>query len=1090
MNNEPKSFDNVNSRVIDDLRQTVTRGSKIEIAAASFSIYAYEVLKEELEQIDELRFIFTSPTFIKAKNESKEKREFYIPKLHRERNLYGSDFEIKLRNELSQKAIARECADWIRRKARFKTNITERMMNGMLNVKNSDNESFTYMPFNEFTTTEIGVGRSNKIPQLITKFPSPLAVAYLQNFENLWSDGKLFEDVTDTIVESIATVYNENSPEYIYFIALYNIFKDFLDDVSEDELPNEKTGFKDSVIWNKLYNFQKDAALAIINKLEKYNGCILADSVGLGKTFTALAVIKYYESRNKNVLVLCPKKLYNNWDTYHNDYVDNPLVKDRLNYKVLFHTDLSRNSGRSNDIDLSRYNWGNNDLLVIDESHNFRNGGNVDEDELEEADHINRYQRLMQNVIRKGVKTKVLMLSATPVNNRFNDLRNQLQLAYEGHTADFNNALETDKDIDNIFRDAQKAYNNWSKLDPEHRTTQRLLDSLDFDFFKMLDAVTIARSRRHIETYYDTKDVGKFPKRLAPVSRRPKLTDIPDAITFKGIAEKLLMLNYSVYAPSRFIHPSMLYKYNLKMGNSGSGISITGQEKGICKLMAVNMLKRLESSVNSFRLTLERVRATIEKQIAIVDDYVENHQAKSISAGEDYGMVAELDAEDSENAACVGNNMSIRLEDMDYASWKREMAEDLAVIDYLLRSISGISPIHDSKLRQLLGDLSHKIAHSINGNNRKILIFTAFSDTAEYLYQHIVEALNTATRGEVNVAMVTGNANKSTVKSIHGDFNKILTLFSPISKNKSTIYPEINDTIDVLIGTDCISEGQNLQDCDYIINYDIHWNPVRIIQRFGRIDRIGSRNEKIQLVNFWPDMELDEYIKLKGRVESRMRALNIVGGGDEDVLSPEQQADLDYRKQQLLKMQHEVVNIEDMNTGISITDLGLNEFRMDLLSYRKQHPNIDSAPFGMSAVTKGSSIVKPGVIFLLRNINNGVNIGQRNLIHPYYMVYLADDGTVVTDHLHPKQILDYMRAACAGRNEPIMPLCSAFNRETRDGCNMKHYSQLLQSAIKSIIDVKEESDIDSLFSDGETSALVGEISGLDDFELITFLVIK
>ena len=514
--------------------------STVSVAAASFSIYAYEALKDELENVDELRFIFTSPTFIKDKAK-KEKREFFIPKLNRERNLYGSDFEVKLRNKLEQKAIAKECADWIRRKVKFKSNASQEEMGGFLHVQSQ--KPSAYVPFNEFTTTELGCERGNAIYSMVNVMPSPFAEEYLKIFNEQWQNSDKFKDVTAQVLEYIETVYNENAPEFIYFITLYNIFSEFLEDISEDVLPNEATGFKNSVIWNKLYNFQKDAALAIINKLEKYNGCILADSVGLGKTFTALSVIKYYENRNKSVLVLCPKKLYDNWNTFKTNYKNNPLVADRLRYDILFHSDLSRERGMSAGIDLERINWGNYDLIVIDESHNFRNGGNVDDEELDDNMELvetrkeNRYQKLMKKVIRAGVKTKVLMLSATPVNNRFNDLKNQLQLAYEGHAEQIDDVLNIGRSIDDIFRNAQLAYNKWAKLQPEHRTTERLLEELSFDFFELLDAVTIARSRSHIVKYYDTKDIGKFPTRLAPISRRPKLTDLNESITFIDIFE-------------------------------------------------------------------------------------------------------------------------------------------------------------------------------------------------------------------------------------------------------------------------------------------------------------------------------------------------------------------------------------------------------------------------------------------------------------------------------------------------------------------------------------------------------------------------
>lgn len=1079
----PKQFNNITERVIDDLKQVLSSGnSQISIAAASFSIYAYEALKEELEKVDCVNFIFTSPTFYTDKSE-KQKREFYIPKLNRERSLFGSDFEIRLRNQLTQRAIARECADWIHRKARFKTNITHGSMNTFLNIREGE-ETYTYMPFNEFTTTELGLDRGNNICPMVVGMPGHSSTdMFLKNFAELWKDKEKFQDVTDNVIENIETVYKENAPAFIYFITLYNIFNEFLEDISEDVLPNEATGFKNSVIWNKLYNFQRDAALAIINKLEKYNGCILADSVGLGKTFTALSVIKYYENRNRNVLVLCPKKLNDNWQTFRSNYKNNPVLADRLRYDILFHSDLSRDKGLSNGLDLERVNWGNYDLIVIDESHNFRNGGRFDNEDEDDDFKENRYARLMNKVIRSGVKTKVLMLSATPVNNRFSDLKNQLQLAYEGKAENINDLLDTGKNIDSIFRDAQTVYSKWSKLPPEKRTTEKLVDSLSYDFFQLLDAVTIARSRSHIIKYYNTNDVGKFPTRLSPISRRPKLTDLNDAITFADIAEMLNRLNLSIYTPSLFIFESE--KGNYGIDYEGEGLTVDGREKGIRKLMAINLLKRLESSVNSFRLTLSRIHDFIKDSITAIDKFEESG-AGTIDVTD---FSEDLDTEDNENDPFVGRKSKINLRDMDYVSWRRDLKADLEVLELLILMLKDITPEHDTKLQQLVADLKNKFEHPINGNNKKVLIFTAFADTANYLYEQLSGKM--LSDCGLYTALITGSTEgKTTLPKLKCTFNNILTYFSPLSKDRESIHPSDTREIDVLIATDCISEGQNLQDCDYLINYDIHWNPVRIIQRFGRIDRIGSKNDVIQLVNYWPDMELDDYIKLKGRVESRMKATVITSTGDDNLLSNDEKGDLEYRRNQLKKLQNEVVDIEDMDTGVNIMDLGLNEFRLDLLANLKEHPNMDLTPFGMSAVVEASELVEPGVMFVLKNKNNGVNIDHSNLLHPFYMVYLSHTGKVICDYLSPKKLLDKMRYACKDKTVPDKALCKQFNKETRDGKNMRHYSDLLQSAIESIITVKEESDIDSLFSVGETSALTYNIKGLDDFELICFLVIK
>jgi len=1075
-----KIIDNVQELLKDDLVEVIHENSKVSIAASYFSIYAYQELKKQLTDISELKFIFTSPSFTTEKVK-KEKREFYIPRLNREKSLYGTEFEIKLRNELTQKAIAKECADWIKEKATFKSNVTQENMSGFINVQNT-NEVYTYLPVNGFTTVELGCEKGNNVYNIVNRFEAPFSNEYFKLFNEVWHNKEKLQDVTDEVIENITTVYRENPAEFIYYVTLYNIFNEFLEDITEDVLPNEATGFKESAIWKKLYNFQKDAALAIINKLEKYNGCILADSVGLGKTFTALAVIKYYENRNKSILVLCPKKLSDNWNTFKMNLLNNPIASDRLNYDVLYHTDLSRSRGYSNGIPLDRINWGNYDLVVIDESHNFRNGGQTYGDDERE----NRYLRLLNQVIRKGVKTKVLMLSATPVNNRFTDLKNQLALAYEGNENIINEKLNTKNSIEVIFRRAQAAFNTWSEFQANERTTENLLKMLDFDFFELLDSVTIARSRKHIQKYYDTKDIGTFPKRNKPISIRCGLTDLTNAINYNDIYNRLSSLNLSIYTPSKFIFPSHIEKYELRYGTDMGNVIFkqTDREHGIMVLMRINLLKRLESSVHSFRLTIDRIVHFINDTIQEIENYDSDNIVELMNISEE-----DFDMDDQNNDIfSVGKKIKIELNDMDYISWLNDLKHDRQVLLELLLRISNITAEHDKKLNILMDTIRNKFNSPINKDNRKIIIFSAFADTTEYLYAHISKIAKE--EYSINTAMVTGgNNSKTTISKLRTDLNTILTCFSPISKDKYLIMPNEKSEIDILIATDCISEGQNLQDCDYLINYDIHWNPVRIIQRFGRIDRIGSKNDVIQLVNFWPDLDLDDYINLKSRVETRMKITVMTATGDDNPIEDEK-GDLEYRKQQLEKLQEEVVDIEEMSSGVSIMDLGLNEFRMDLIGYIKENPDLDKTPYGLHAIVPSQGDeVPPGVIYILKNINNDIDLENQNRLHPFYMVYIADDGKVISNHLEPKNTLDILRLLCRGKTEPIVELCSRFNAKTNDGRKMTKYSDLLQETISSIIDVNEDSDIDSLFKAGGTTALRTNIKGLDDFELICFVVV-
>lgn len=1074
-------FNNTTKTVGDDIKAIVRPGDKLSIAAACFSIYAYQELREQLESCEELRFIFTSPTFIAEKTKA-ERREFYIPRLGRERSLYGTEFEVRLRNELKQKAVAKECADWMRRKVRFKSNTTREGMNNFLLVDGAE-DTYTYMPMNTFTTVDLGCERGNNLTNMVTRLENPASSEFLRMFDSIWDDNDKLTDVTEDVIEMISTVYQENAPELVYFMTLYNIFNEFLEDISEDVLPNEATGFKDSVIWNKLFHFQKDAALAIINKLEQFNGCILADSVGLGKTFTALAVIKYYEGRNKNVLVLCPKKLSENWMTYRGNLINNPLAADRLRYDILYHTDLSRDSGSTViGLPIDRINWGNYDLVVIDESHNFRNGTGAGTHKLGD-DKENRYMRLMNRMIKPGVKTKVLMLSATPVNNRFYDLRNQLALAYEGESETFSEKLKTKSDIDTIFRQAQTVYNAWCKLPEEQRTTATLLSQLDFDFFEVLDSVTIARSRKHIQAYYNVSDIGTFPERNKPISLRPKLTNKTNAINYKEVYELLSNLQLTIYTPTIYIQPSKIFKY---LDEDETENFRKGRELGIQRLMKINLLKRMESSVHSFLLTVRRIYDFLYDTSEVIDQYMKTGSGSLDEMRDLSGTSDDFDFDDQNtDFFSVGKKVKIDLRDMDYIRWKRDIDNDIENLQLLILMVEDITPEYDFKLNELLQVIREKVAHPINPGNKKILIFTAFADTAEYLYENVSQmALSEL---GLHTALVTGSVDgQTTIPKFKADMNHVLTCFSPQSKDKAVLYPNESAEIDILIATDCISEGQNLQDCDYCINYDIHWNPVRIIQRFGRIDRIGSRNAVIQLVNFWPDLDLDEYINLKSRVETRMRISVMTSTGDDDLINQEEKGDLEYRRSQLKRLQEEVVDLEDMTSGISIMDLGLNEFRMDLLAYMKGHGDIDHSPFGIHAVVKGE---KPGVIFVLKNVNEHINIENQNRLHPFYMVYVGMDGEVITNHLQPKDTLDIMRHLAKGKNAPDKPLCEQFNKATNNGKNMAKVSQLLEDTIMSIIDAKDEGDIDSFFGGGQTTFLSGGFSGLDDFELICFMVV-
>ena len=1076
-------IDNRSIRLGDELKKEIKPGSKVKIAAATFSMFAFQQLKEELETIEELKFIFTNPTFVTDETRVGY-REYTIPKKEREQSIFGGRYELKLMNELTQKAIARECAEWIRKKARFKSiNIeTDEMPNGMR--IETDEDTIAVDRLKNFDRKELGYD-SSLFKTTRNIYHAPLSLSYLDEFDSLWQNDEYFRDVTEEFLETLNLAHKEHSPEFLYYVMLYNLFSEFLEDINDDYTPNEQVGYKNTKLWNLLYDFQQDAVKSIISKLEKYNGCILADSVGLGKTFTALAVMTYYAYRGKRILVLCPKKLENNWNMYRHDYVNNPIYDRHLIYDVLYHTDLSRDKGTSNGIDLALNKWENYDLVVIDESHNFRNGGSSESDQADGRE--NRYSRLMNRIIKSGVPTKVLMLSATPVNNRFNDLKNQIALAYEGDVEQIDGKLDTQSSINDIFRNAQVAYNKWADLPAEERTTDKLLSTLDFDFFKVLDSVTIARSRKHIREFYDRKAIGDFPERLKPRNFEPDLTVSDLDVTYKKLYQLLDQLQLTIYQPSLYIYPSKREKYEITLAGNKANLTQLGRESGMKKLMMINLLKRLESSVAAFRYTL----------IDVVKSYVDE-TLKAISTYEQTGLDAlsgvpvlnedDFDLEDSNLDVFIGKKNRIALKDMDYHSWKLELEKDQAILLDLEELIDQITPTEDKKLQTLYRLIDEKMAHPINEGNKKLIIFSAFATTTNYLYKHISQYV--LDKYGLHTAQISGTKGfETTLKTNHRDLNSLLTYFSPQSKDRNLLFPDDQREIDVLIATDVISEGQNLQDADMMVNYDIHWNPVRIIQRFGRVDRIGSKNKFIQLVNFWPNIELDEYIDLKSRVESRMKISVLTSTADDNVLSSEEIEDNNYRKKQLERLRNEVVDLEEMSEGISIMDLGLEDYRMDLLKYLDSHPELEKVPKGLQAILSVENKEAEGAIFVLKNKDELRGKNQKNQLHPYYILYVNSVGELVVSPEESKKILDLLGSLCRGKTQPLQSLVNQYNRQTKDGKEMSGYSKLLQQAIEQLMEQDQLSTMDALFNFGTVNLMNTSIEGMDDFELICFFAL-
>ena len=1065
----PRTLDNKQyGRVIDELRENIRTGSRISLISAGFSIYAYAALRNELEKIDGIRMIFSGIT----------------PSDTCKMPLVGDNDEIPLRQKLDQKTIAESCAAWLRDKAEIKTLATSSAH--IINLEQGKASESINGTVN-FTAAGLGIVPSDRPDYNICQYGEQSTVSANQFFNALWNSPQQVQDIKGKVLDALDILSRDQSPELIYLLTLYHVFQDELSGLTDDTVKT-RTGFQDTLVWNKLYQFQKDGVLGAIDKIEKYGGCIIADSVGLGKTFEALAVIKYYELRNDRILVLCPKKLRENWTIYTQNDKRNELAADRFNYDVLNHTDLSRDGGYSGEINLSTVNWGNYDLLVIDESHNFRNNNPAN-------DKVTRYQRLMEEVIKKGVKTRVLMLSATPVNNRMNDIKNQIAFITEGK----NNAFLQSgiPSIENTLRRAQLIFNRWQDLPDNERTTKKFVDMVNQDYFKLLDLVTIARSRRHIEKYYDNSSVGKFPKRLPPQNEYPGIDTDGEFPDISEINRYLTRLTLALYAPISYLLPakqeSYARKYDVKVKTGHSVFRQYDREQQLVGLIRVNLLKRMESSIHSFAITVRKIAERIQHELKIIEEH-----------GNEYDPMLDIETLDPDDAelsdVAFGSKVKVLLQDMDLLRWKQDLEYDLEILTQLRLSSEAITPERDLKLAALKKRIHEKISHPTNGSNRKLVIFTAFADTADYLYDQLAKGLSDQ---HIYTAKVTGSGDNQTtlpdLKKYHirlSDLNALLTLFSPLSKHKDSVYPEVKGEIDVLIATDCISEGQNLQDCDYLVNYDIHWNPVRIIQRFGRIDRIGSRNTSVQLVNFWPTKDLDSYIYLIQRVRGRMVLLDVSATGEENIIDEKTSQimnDLTYRKKQLEQLRKQVIDLEDVSGGISITDLTFNDFKATLRENLLKHgAELASMPRGLYALTAipqdMTDELDPGVIFVLQSVTEKPG-AKDNPLSPYALVYIAEDGKIKLNFLQAKQILDIMKKLCQGQTSADMTLVRAFAKETKNGKRMGKYVERLQEALAGLSNKHREMGMRSLFTRGET-ALSGKFGGTRDYDLVCYLILR
>ena len=1052
-----------NDRVIDELRKNITPQSKLDIASPTFSLFAFAELRELLEAIAHCRLILpmTSGNDV---------------------GLLGSEQDRPFRNRLQNRVIARQCAEWLKKTGDLRA-IPALLPQSTLITNNPDSVHHKAITGNcPFSTDGLGITPGNQF-SLIQCSESPDEWNMLSSwFTALWNSLPAVPETKSDLLARLDNIVEHKAPSFVYYLILFHLFRDLGDALDEEHIVKSATGIRNTVVWRKLFKFQRDGVIGAIDKLNRFGGCIIADSVGLGKTFEALAIIKYHELRNDRVLVLCPKRLRDNWTLYKANDRRNILAADRFNYDVLNHTDLSRDGGLSGDIDLANVNWGNYDLVVIDESHNFRNK------KTPRQGSETRYDRLMRRIIKEGVKTRVLMLSATPVNNRLADLRNQIAFATEGN--DIALAEHGIASIDTTTRRAQVQFNRWLKMDEAEKTPARLVDMLGFDYFTLLDHLTIARSRKHIEKYYGTAETGRFPDRLKPINFKP---DVDRAGQFRSIREinlEIRRLTLAAYAPLRYVLPQKQEAYDKKYSTQirgGEGFfRQVDREESLVHLLRVNVLKRMESAVTSFALTVKRQLEDVEATLAHIDTHSDELEEIDI---------ADVDIDDPAfESLLVGRKVKVLLKDVDLIRWKQDLIEDRDRLAALHEAAEQVNAARDAKLETLREVIENKCRNPLNPGNRKVIVFTAFADTAMYLYEQLAPWAKSAL--SIETALVTGaGRNQTTLPNLRKDLGSILTAFSPRSKERPAELA-VEGELDLLIATDCISEGQNLQDCDWLINYDIHWNPVRIIQRFGRIDRIGSPNERIQLVNFWPNIELEEYINLEQRVSGRMVLLDISATGEENLIeeqSGNQMNDLEYRRKQLLKLQDAVIDLEDLSTGVAITDLTLTDFRIDLAQYLKAHPGtLEALPLGTNAVmTTTEAETPPGIIFCLRAESAAAQKAAEPgyPLAPHFLVHVSDDGVVLLPYTQAKRILDRLKRLCLARDLPDTAACARFDKATKHEEDMRHAQRLLAAAVASIVGKSEERAVASLFTPGGTHALKGEFAGINDFEVVAYLVV-
>ena len=1088
MEKHPLILDNRSHTVADYLHQSLSGAEVFRLVSAYFSIYGYEVLQPELSGIKDVRFLFGDPASVgELDPRGKAPKSFDL-----------SEKGLTPKHELQQKHLAQQCATWVKsRQVKIRSISQANFLHGKMYLTESKaTDGVAVVGSSNFTRSGLGYGTSANLEINLATSDKDTCVELQKWFDRLWTDKELTKDVQQDVLDALNRLGQDHAPELVYYKTLYELFRDEIEARRDGEQQLQDIHLYDTQIWNALYDFQKDGAKSTIARLRQHNGCILADSVGLGKTYTALAVIKFYELKyDARVLVLCPKKLRDNWALYpaYTAHTNNPFDEDRFGYTLLSHTDLSRGQGKAGDIDLAQFNWRNFDLVVIDESHNFRNATVSRRDEGGKIIRLSRYERLLEEVIRQGGKTKVLMLSATPVNTSLIDLRNQVYLMTGKREDVFRDSLGIGN-IGVLLGQAQKAFKAWEASPGKDGKKDKtvLLEKLGTDFFRLLGGVSISRSRRQIKKFYaeEMHRIGEFPTQQAPQNYYPP-TDLKGGLSYKDLSDQIEQFALSIYKPSNYV-VSEEAKQRLVKEKQEKHFNQQDRERFLIGMMRVNFLKRLESSAHSLTETLSRTIGKIDDLLEKIERYEQKQTVQDAQAD-----ILPDDDEDDEEFLINRARNPYHLQELNLPSWKQDLRKDKKTLATALGQVKAITPERDGKLQELRQRIREKTESPTTDKdgqtNRKLLVFTTFKDTAEYLYKNLSDL---ATELSLHMAMVSGDTTHTTFGE--NNFNAILTNFAPRARGRAE---GTSGGIDVLIATDCISEGQNLQDCDTVLNYDIHWNPVRIIQRFGRIDRIGSRNTSVRMLNYWPTKDMDVYLRLQSRVAARMALADAAASGNDDPLNEstfeQAQMELNFRDQQLQQLRNEVLDLDELTDGVVMSDFTLDYFFAQLLRYlEKNKAELEATPNGAYAVTDDKDgAVRPGVIFFLRQRNASVDKQEKTAspIHPYYAVYIRATGDIRYGCPNARQVMEAFEAAAVGKTEPLQKLCDQFDRETQNGTDMSHYDKLLDTVITHISKKHQATQIQGLAAGASHSSKLTPVSKsprqADNFELVTWLVI-